>query len=191
VIEFLLYVVGTPTWLVGGAFTARRAIAYSERHYLALAQRAYEEDRRYMPQDKMDADDWVGAGVFALGAFVFFPLVVVGWGVKKVLGAMYVPLRPLYRPFRSFFVPPVQREFEEHVEQLDNHKALMLQTASTYRDVLGWKPDNHPDRVQMIAELEKQLAQQMEDLFAMTDPNRAYDGNFKEILKEEIKELTR
>lgn len=184
-IDFLFWLVGAPAWLVGGAYTSKQAIAMAERHYLRLAYEAWEKDQRNQPQDKMDTDDWIGASVFAGAAFVAFPAIAAGWILGKLLS-------PFFGPTRKFFLPPVQKEFEEHVQRMDNQKALMVATAKTYEDVLGWEPKDHPDRVAMIHQLQEQITQQMEDLMKMSNPNRpsGFDTAYLDRAKMEVKELT-
>src|SRR5690349_6224551 len=126
--DLLFWLIGAPTWAVGGTVSAKHAIAVAEKHYLRLSYEAWEKDSRNTPQDKMDADDWIGASIFAAGAFVGFPVIAVGWTIKKMLS-------PFYGPTRKFFLPPVQKKFEQHVERMDAQKDLILETAKTYDQV--------------------------------------------------------
>jgi hypothetical protein len=182
-LDILWWLIGAPTWLVGGGFTARKAVAVAERHYIQLSKEAHARDSRNPIQDKMDSDDWIGAGFFAAGAFALFPAVAAAWLLSK-------PAKVVYKPLRAFFVPPIQKEFEVHVESMEAQKDLILSTARTYEDVLNWEPKDHPDRVKLLTDLQQQIVQQMTDLMKMSDPSRGWDGNFLESTKGQVKELT-
>lgn len=182
-LDLMFYVFGVPAWTVGGTFTAKKAIAVAEGHYLRMSVEANRRDAAVRIQDKMDADDWIGASFFAAGAFVFFPAVAAFWAGKRVL-------TPFARPVRKFLLPPVQKEFEEHVEAMDNQVALLRSTAHTYRDVLSWQPDDHPDRIAMVHQLQEQIKDQLAELMKMTRPDRSFDGDYLESAKNELKELT-
>lgn len=183
VMELLTWIVAAPTWLVGGGLTARKAVAVAEKHYIELSKEAHARDSRNPIQDKMDGDDWIGASFFAAGAFAAFPAVALVWLLSW-------PARLVYKPIRAFFVPPMQKEFEVHVEAMETQKDLIVATAKTYQDVLGWEPVDHPDRIGLLKDLQEQIVTQMQDLMKMSDPKRAFDGNFLESAKFEVKELT-
>lgn len=183
VIDLLTWAVAAPTWLVGGGFTARKAISVAERHYIELSKEAHAKNAQNPIQDKMDSDDWIGAAFFAAGAFVAFPAVAAVWALSK-------PAKLVYKPVRRFFLPPIQQEFEEHVATVEAKKEMVLATAKTYNDVRDWEPVDHPDRVRLLEDLRGQIVEQMQDLMKTLDPTRAFDGNFLESAKFEVKELT-
>lgn len=170
-------------WAGGGLYAAKVSIAWSESRYLEMNRKACEEDCQVEPQETMDTDHWVGAGFVAGLTFLFFPLVFMVW----VLG---YPVRALSIPLRAWFLPPQQKAFEEHVEALDNQKALILSTAEIYQGVCGWEPDDHPDRVAMKEQLEQQIRDQLEQLMEMTEPTRAFDTGYLNSAKTQIKALT-
>jgi hypothetical protein len=183
--DLLFWFVGAPAWAVGGAFSARQAVAVAERHYLRLAHEAWEEDQRNRPQDKMDSDDWIGASVFAGLAFVAFPAVAVYWVIKRLC-------RPFKRPAQAFFTPPIQKAHEQHVERLDAQKELIMSTARTYDTVKReWEPDD-AEKTAMVHQLQETIKQQMSELMRMTNPNTpsGHDTDYLDRVKFEVKELT-
>ncbi len=183
-LETLMWMVGTPAWAVGGAYSAKSAIAIAERHYLELSRQAWEKDRTLIPQEQMDADDWIGAGMFAALAFVAAPVIGAAWLGNKLF-------TPFKKPTKKFFEPPMQKSWREHVEALNTQKQLVMSTARTYQEILEWEPEDHPDRLKFKQQLEDDIKEQMSTLMKMANPDRAWDGNYLDEARQEIKQLTR
>lgn len=175
---FLDLVVGVP-WVAGGAFTAKKAIARAERHYLQIAE------QHGRPQNAMDGDDWMGAITFAVAAGIAFPAVALVW-------LLSFPAKWAFAPTREYMLPPVQRTFEGHVADLNAQKALVMSSVKTYSDVRSWEPDDNPDRVAMLHQLEKQIEDQMRQLMRMHNPDNptGWDGDFLSSTKDEVRAIT-
>ncbi len=165
-------------WLVGGAFAAKKAIATAEKHYLQLAADAGR------PRNRMDQEAWAGATVFAVAAWVLFPVVIAYQAVKLVV-------RPVWKPAKQFMKPPQQKTFETRVKRMTDQKELLMSTVRQYQDVQEWQPDDAV-KASVVHQLEELIRDQREALLSMaqTDNPTGWDGDFIESMKSEVRAIT-
>ncbi len=184
--EALLWTVGTPTWLVGGTITAKAAIAQAERYYINLSYEEWKKNAQHTPQEKMDADDWIGAGLWGVGAFAVWPVVAVIWILKW-------PFKQAYKPFRKIMLPPQQKAYEQKWDAITKQKELVLSTAQQYKEALEWDPEDDPNRQFMLQHLQEQGEEQLRTLRELLDPNNpsGRDMDYLDSAKDELRALTR
>lgn len=171
--DFLLLLFFGPVYLVAGPFVVRGTLAWSERFYLGRA----EADNK--PQVKMDWDDWIGASLCAGAAFMITPLMVMWWLVRRPLGKVYPPMR-------AFFLPPLQKGHEVHVDLLDTVKEQALDTARSIHEVSrDWQPDDEEKKRQLTL-LTEGLVEQERRLVDLANPESPFDKTYMERTRMDI-----
>lgn len=177
-IDFLLLLFFGPVYLAAGPFVVKGTLASSERYYLRRAEAECK------PQVKMDWDDWIGASLCAGVAFMITPLMVVWWAVRRPLGKAYPPVR-------AFFLPPLQKGHEVHVDQLDTVKEQALDTAKSIHEIKrDWQPDDD-DKKRQLTILTENLAEQTDRLAALADPESPFDKDYMERTRMDIDRMRR
>lgn len=164
-------------WLAGGALLAKTTI----KNYEVQCMERWGPGGTHLrptdrPQTHMDGADWSNALFRAAGVILFAPLVAT-------VVLMKYPVMLAYKPVRAFFLPPVQAQHEEHVEEIKKVSKDLELSVTTFMQMVRDEPPADPNSLYQLRDV---IQDQWTELMKITDPKNAFDMDLRDEIRQRI-----